>query len=170
MSTSLKFIIPLLDNNLTLDDISNKAGFIGAFTQDINRPYLDHHIFLVYVVGIATLESKNRFDKFKTLKTISNTKYMNIKGRTYIVYAFPIINKAIDHIIGNSLMLSKDDKMRIICFWQLKDRDINDFMISSFYLIGEFKEAVLPEEDYSEPYAIAYDKESGALMYVSTPL
>lgn len=170
MSTSLKFIIPLLDNNLTLDDISDKAGFVGVYTQDINRPYLDHHIFLVYVVGIATQESKNRFEKFKSLKTISNTKCVNIKGYTYIVYTFPIINKAIDHIINGALMLSKDDKLRIICFWQLKDRDINDFMISSFYLIGEFKDAVLPEEDYSEPYAIAYDKESGALTYVSTPL
>ena len=42
-----KFILPLLSDKLTLDDISIDAGFCGLATKDINRPYLDNHI-LVY--------------------------------------------------------------------------------------------------------------------------
>lgn len=169
MSTSLKFIIPLLDNNLTLQDLSLKAGFLGAYTQDINRPYLDNHIFLVYAPICWTKEAENRRDKFETLKTIYRKYYVTIDGQNYLVYAF-VLNRAIKSIMSNCVMLSSKEKFRIISFWNLTDKDINEFMMNPLYLIGEFKELVLPEEDYKQSCELQYDKKRGALTYVSTPL
>lgn len=169
MSTSLKFIIPLLDNNITLQDLNLKAGFLGAYTLDINRPYLDNHIFLVYAPICLTKESEARRDKFETLKTIYKKYYIRIKGQEYLVYVF-VTNKTIKNIMYNRLMLSDKDKFRILSFWSFKDKDINEFLMNPLYQIGEFKESVIPEEDYRSSYELKYDKKSGALTFVSTPL
>ena len=47
-------IIPLIDESFTTDDFSKEAGFIDAFDTDINKPYLDNHIFLMYDPNVKT--------------------------------------------------------------------------------------------------------------------
>lgn len=170
MSTSFKFIIPLLDKKIKLVDLSPNAGFIDVFSSDKNRPYLDNHIFLLYSTDICTKESEERAERFKKLSNLYQTKYIKIKNKIFLMYVFSIVNPAIKRIKNNILMLSNEDKMRIIAFWELKDGDINRFMMDSIYLIGNFVERVIPEEDYSPSYECTYDKESGALTYVRTPL
>ena len=43
-----KLIIPLLDDNIVLEDVSEESGFVNAYTDDINKPFYDNHIFLLY--------------------------------------------------------------------------------------------------------------------------
>ena len=43
-----KLIIPLLDDNIVLEDVSEESGFINAFTDDINKPFYDNHIFFIF--------------------------------------------------------------------------------------------------------------------------
>ena len=61
------YILPLIDDSITLDDISINSGFINAYTEDINRPYLEDKVFLLYDSKVNTAESMNRFRKFRDL-------------------------------------------------------------------------------------------------------
>ena len=47
MSNITKTIIPLIDDDLTLEDFSESTGFEAVYYEDINRPYLDNHIFII---------------------------------------------------------------------------------------------------------------------------
>ena len=48
MSKQCKVLIPLLGENMMLEDISEDVVFYDAYTSNIDNPYLDSHIFLVY--------------------------------------------------------------------------------------------------------------------------
>ena len=74
-----KLIIPLLDDNIVLEDVSEESGFVNAFTDDINKPFYDNHIFLLYK-SVDTIESLRRFQKFNKLTTIHNIRYITINN------------------------------------------------------------------------------------------
>ena len=44
------YIVPLMDDNLTWQDLTVESGFINAYTSDKNRPYLEDKVFLVMIV------------------------------------------------------------------------------------------------------------------------
>ena len=48
MSKQCKVLIPLLGENMMLEDISEDVGFYNAYTSNIDKPYLDSHNLLVY--------------------------------------------------------------------------------------------------------------------------
>lgn len=153
MSYHLKFILPLLDDEITVDDISPKAGFVDAFTDDINRPYLDNHIFLLYIADLSTKESYNRTIKFKSLKSIYNILDVRIKGVLCKLYTFCITNPAINYITKNVFMLSDSDKLKILTFWKTTDNDINTFFVKNIdTAIHSFNKFSVPEWDYENLY------------------
>lgn len=163
-------IIPLLDDKITLQDISTEAGFIDAYSADINRPYLCDNIFLLYSPKLNTEESIERNERFKSLSSLYNRYEIYINGNYLILYVFTI-NKAIKSIINDSLMLSKKDVMRIIAFWNLTDADINSYMLDPLYVMyNKFVEKVVPEEDYRPEFELQWNEKSGALQYRSAPL
>lgn len=153
MSYHLKFILPLLDNEITVEDLSPKAGFVDAFTDDINRPYLDNHIFLLYVANLNVKESYNRTIKFKSLKSLYNVIDVRIKGVLCKLYTFCITNPAINYITKNLFMLSNADKLRILTFWKSKDTDVNEFFVNNIdTIIHSFNKSSVPEWDYENLY------------------
>ena len=94
------YILPLIDDSITLDDISINSGFINAYTEDINRPYLEDKVFLLYDSKVNTAESMNRFRKFRDLDTLYNMKYIQINKHPYTVYCFsnPTYKKDISYM------------------------------------------------------------------------
>lgn len=159
MSYHLKFIIPLLDEGITIDDLSPNAGFVDAFTDDINRPYLDRHIFLLYVDTLDTKEAYDRTIKFKSFKSLYNTVTVRIKGILCRVYAFCVTNPAINHITKNTFMLSDSDKLRILRFWKTTDADINEFFVKSIdTVLHSFNRSSVPEWDYEKLYVRIQNK------------
>lgn len=153
MSYHLKFILPLLDDEITAEDISPKAGFVDAFTDDINRPYLDNHIFLLYVANLNVKESYDRTIKFKSLKSLYNVIDVRIKGVLCKLYTFCITNPAVNYITKNLFILSDKDKLRILSFWRTKDDDINEFFVKNIEsIIHSFNKSSVPEWDYEVLY------------------
>ena len=149
MSQHFKFIIPLLSDEITLDDLSYDAGFIDAFSYDINRPYLANHIFLLYLAKTDTSESYNRMIKFKTLDNLYNETEIIIKGVLCKLYTFCITKKAISHILENVLLLNNTDVERIMLFWKCTDKDVNQYMIDRLhYRLHNYELRTVPEQDY----------------------
>lgn len=69
---------------------------------------------------------------------------------------------------GSSLLV-KEDKIRIGKFWLFTDSDITEFLLGSSYLGKEFKDDIVPEEDYSPSDFVTYDEKRGKLV-LSSPL
>jgi len=171
VSLHFKLIIPLLDNSITKNNLSTKAGFVDAFSADINRPYLDNHIFLLYAYNVLTNEAFDTYKKLKSAKGLYGVYKFKIKGIPFIMFAFTITNKTIKNIMSGAVALSDVEKMRVFAFWNLQDSDINRYMLNSTYAWNsKFVNNVIPEEDYQPDTEIFWDKKSGALQYRSVPL
>ena len=163
MSLHTKLILPLIDENLTLEDISPKTGFVDIYTFDINRPSLTNYVFLMYKVD-PTEEFIRVKNKLTALKTFYSKKHVKINNVLYIIYTF-IINTSIKYIRKNApSMLNKDDKVKIGKFWKYTDVDVTDFLLGYNYIGNKFEDVVIPEEDYSPSDFITYDEKRGTLV------
>ena len=76
------YIVPLIDPNISLVDISVESGFVNAYTEDIDRPYLEDKVFMLYDTSVNTVESMNRYLKFSKLDTLHHIKYIKIDKKT----------------------------------------------------------------------------------------
>lgn len=162
-----KFIVPLLDDNLTLEDISEESGFVNAFSTDKNRPYLEDKVFLLYKSTTNTVESLTRFRKFNSLDTIYNTRFITIKGEHYTVYAFNRVayRKDIKNLLTGNSLVSLQAKLEISNFWKtLPTDDLNLRLFLPHYRFAENIEATVPEEDF---YPYEQKKESLTTILVT---
>lgn len=167
MSIHAKLILPLINEKLSLDDISEKAGFAGIYTLDINRPGLTNHVFLLYkrTMEPESLKAREKISKFDNLHSKRMVKINNV---LYALYCFTI-NRSIKLIKNNGmLILPKDDKVKVGKFWQFTDVDVTDYMLNYCYVGDKFKDVVVPEEDYSPSDFITYDEKRGELVVSSS--
>ena len=147
------YILPLIDDSITLDDISINSGFINAYTEDINRPYLEDKVFLLYDSKVNTVESMNRFRKFRDLDTLYNMKYIQINKHPYTVYCFsnPTYKKDISSLISIGKTITTDASVKILKFWNnVPVPELTSRLFYRNYRIGEPIKAILPEDDYYE--------------------
>lgn len=162
-----KFIIPLLDSRITLDDISEDVGFCGMATYDPNRPYLDNHIFLIYSMEMTNKAIAVR-KKLASLD-IHNKIDCRIQGNPYRVFCFPIIGKSILNLMSNVISLSENELLQVYKFWNFNDSEINKYMVNNMYIPEFFKELKVPEFDYSPKDFIKFDEKGWTLDYQCSP-
>lgn len=145
------YIVPLIDDNITLRDLSPESGFINAYTSDINRPYLEDKVFLLYDSEVNTKESLERYLKFRALDTIYNIRYITINKHHYIVYCFnnPTYRKDISNLRLNGKTYSAKAKAEIVNFWNnVPVPELTLRLFIEHYRFGDCISAQLPEEDY----------------------
>lgn len=147
MSTLEKLIIPFLSDSITREDVSEEAGFLHLYTSDINRPYMDDCIFLLYDVETKTKEARLREFKFRSLKEISYSKCIRINNKYYMLYIFPIINKDIERFKNGLRHSSKDGFIKILKFWNGSDEKITEYLMGTL-LSYDHTDISVPEEDY----------------------
>lgn len=160
MSLQFKLIIPLLDENITLEDISLTTGFIGAYNEDINHPYMDHHIFLLYSNEIMTMESIECQKKLSKLPTLCSRRNLKINGHTYCSFAF-VMNNTIRKLTSNIGTLTHKERCRINSFWKGQDEEVSNYLMEDdSFLTFKSKNHTIPQEDYI-PQEDEYNKKPG---------
>lgn len=161
-----KFIIPLLDKKITLEDISEEVGFCGMATMDVNRPYYDNHIFLVYSMVMTNKAIAVR-KKLASLDNLYSKIDCRIQGKPCRIFCFPIIGKTIINLMSNIIAPNDNELIQIYKFWNFNDSDINNYMVNNTYLPELFKESIVPEFDYSPKFE--FDEKGQALIYQCPP-
>lgn len=146
MSNIIKAIIPLVDESITLDDIKEDTGFVDCYLEDINRPYLDNHVFLLYKWGNPM--STKVFYNFKKAKSFYGYNIIYINGESYIVYTFTS-NENIKRLSNGNILLGDCLKLRILRFWQFTDKWVT-FNIMRGTIICDPPSGKVPEGDYVE--------------------
>lgn len=144
----MKLMIPLLDENIKLEDLDEKAGFVDAFVHDKNRPYLDNHIFLVYDISKNTTERGRHEHNFAFCKNIYNEKVVYIKGKPYKIVAFPMIGSELRNLYNGFRPIQKNNVVRILSFWRGYDEDVNDEMLTAKAKRLDRDWKSIPEYDY----------------------
>lgn len=118
-----RYILPFIfDSNKLFND---NYKFINAYVSDINRPYLDNHIFVLFEYDTVIY---NSIDKcMKDNKYFYDNKLISINNVLYSEYIFVIPNeyKSVVHTIkdGYYNIITSDSKEKIISFW--KDKSLS---------------------------------------------
>lgn len=162
----MKLAIPLLNPDIKLSDIESTSGFVEAYFEDINKPHLTDHIFLMYDDTIKGNNVAKRFCKLGKLNSCYGTRMVRINGKLYTVYIFTI-NKTIRNLRAGNILLSVSQKEKILDFWDHKDPWItNNVLLGTMYEHPE--PSILPEEDYVPEWT--GDEEGEALFQSASPL
>lgn len=145
-----KTIVPLLSDDIIAEDLSDESGFVGAFTDDINVPFLDDKIFLMYDESKMTEASLNRYLKFEEITNIHSKRYVQINKKDFIIYAFNRINnRYIENILKGSNLIKTEDKISIYNFWRnIPGHCFNHELLYDSFRIGNDNKRTIPEEDY----------------------
>lgn len=144
MSNITKVIIPLVDEQLCLEDFSENEGFEGIYYEDINRPYLDNHVFIMY--NWNDKKSTKVFYKFKNLKSFYGYKIIYLNKVPHIVYTFTS-NSLVNRLKKGTAILRDINKLRILQFWQFKDAWIG-INVMRGTITSDPPQDIVPEEDY----------------------
>lgn len=135
MSKIEKLIIPLIDDCITMKEISSEK-FIGVFTEDINMPGLDY-IYLVYEYDMNNLH----------LSFISGIDCVRRIGDKLVhIIKFPIYSHDLKHVLkGEYNLLSNEGISKIYTFWKDFDLETANFPFCKT-LAGEKYYRCIPEE------------------------
>lgn len=146
MSLHYKMIVPLLDENIKAEDFSKNSHFVDAYNSDINSPYLNNNIFLLYEYT-ADKESCLRNARFISSPYLYDSKVITINKRPYFLYTFSIVNNSIKRLRNNLSPINKEDLFKIYRFWDYKDSDINNYILTR-NITTKFEDKSVPEIDW----------------------
>lgn len=148
MSLMLKLIIPLLDDILDIEDLSEDSGFVGAFSSDINRPYLDNHTFLMYDLSKQTKKAYDREWKFRKLSNLQGWNIIYVNQKPYKIYTFCNYTKDITSCRKGQHPNNTSSLDKIICFWKGTDKEVSNYLFQSRFEELKIDKSTVPEEDY----------------------
>ena len=150
---STRYILPFLFTDKKY--FTNKYSFINAYIQDINRPYLEDKIFIVFEYDPKVYSEVNNE---MTSNSYYFTKYdLRMNNKYYIEYVFvipPKHNITIKSIIdGKFNYISAECKINIISFWGNTDLSyLKDLLKNPKDLLNiislEERNEIITEGDY----------------------
>ena len=160
----MKLIIPLLDENITKEDLTKESGFVDAYVFDKNRPYIDNCIFLVYDISKPTKETGAHEHRFYKCTNIHNTHVAFINGKSYKIVAFKMIGKDIKSLYNGFKPKEYCNTMRILSFWRGYDEDVNKTMLINKpeRISRDWK--TIPEYDYLPEPQMGFGRKKGEAL------
>ena len=167
MTNLIKLAIPLIDQSLTLKDISKEMGFVDAYFEDINRPYLDYHIFLLYDANAKGVGVYDTMQKLKGLASFYGLRVIYINKKPYYLYTFTS-NTAIDNLHNGRIWLNENNKLRVLQFWQFKDCWVSTNVMRGTMACEPDRSSV-PEEDYQPEFKLGQNDKGGTLVLSAPP-
>lgn len=119
MSNATRYLFPLISDKVTRQDLIEKTGFVDVYTTDIDRPYMEDCVFVLYK-RVNTEEYFKCTSKLESLESYFGKKYLLLDNVPHIMYTFKNAKKLKDiknYIeIGN--LVSLDTKLKIYEFWK----------------------------------------------------
>lgn len=149
MSTHIKFILPLLGENIAEEDFSRECGFVDAYLHDKNRPMLDSHLFLLYSTKERSYKRALTIQKLKSSEYYYGWTTVRLNGEVYLLIIMKMVSQQQKELHKGMPCWTTEYFKRLLTFWNYSE-DVCDVVLRNFFLYEpDYKE--LPEEDYSPP-------------------
>ena len=135
----------------------NTDALINGFSGDINRPWLDNHVIVLFD---PEMMDTYRVNGLKDLKNHTMSKIVRIDKTPLLMHAIKIheeFDKDAVLIRANRFSeLRSSLKIRILSFWkQNEESDLYKVLFSKNYSDNSIAKELMPEEDYaSQAYVI----------------
>lgn len=152
MANTLKLIIPLIAN-FDKKILDEKYGFVDAYSNDINKPQNDRHIFLLFKHEI------NNYDHYIRDKTLLKNKMLHshrgirLNKEFHILYTFHANSSSINKIKDGWIPTNKNELFEIFKFWCFDDDFINKLLFNRTIKLDSDISSV-PEEDYYPEFTV----------------
>lgn len=143
MSKFAKVVMPLIMNDIKLDDFSEKSGFVDVYTYDPDNPGDYRSIYFVVnddVRNALSIDRARRFVKSPSFKGSYVKRCNNIPYKVYKFNMAPSVNKMKNGVISPTY----DERARILQFWGITS-DIGRLLLCNSTLSVE--------TDYAMPLA-----------------
>ena len=143
MSRFAKVVIPLIMNDIKLDDFSEKSGFVDIYTYDPDNPGDYRSIYFVVnddVRNALSIDRARRFVKSPSFKGSYVKRCNNIPYKVYKLNMTPSVSKMKNGVISPTY----DERARILQFWGITS-DIGRLLIHN--------SSLSVETDYAMPLA-----------------
>ena len=143
MSKFAKVVMPLIMNDIKLDDFSEKSGFVDIYTYDPDNQGDYRSIYFVVnddVRNALSIDRARRFVKSPSLKGVYTKRCNNTPYMVYRLSMTPSTYKMKDGVISPTL----EERTRILQFWVLTS-DIGRLLLCNNTLSAE--------TDYAMPLA-----------------
>lgn len=143
MSKFAKVVMPLIMNDIKLDDFSEKSGFVDIYTYDPDNPGDYRSIYFVVnddVRNALSIDRARRFIKSPSFKGSYVKRCNNIPYKVYKLNMAPSVNKMKNGVISPTY----DERARILQFWGITS-DIGRLLIHN--------SSLSVETDYAMPLA-----------------
>lgn len=146
LNVATYFLLPLIDLTISLIEYIN-AGFVDLYLGDINRPYIDDKILLMF--NSTKLASTDLTKRLHQNINYYNSYSIRINTVWYRIFVFikPIDHKYEIELLPKTPQLSTyKTKVNIMMFWDMKANSnlhralFEGCDIKSFY-------SIIPEED-----------------------
>lgn len=160
----MKLLIPLLDDKIKKEDLTEDAGFVDVYVFDKNRPSIDDCIFLMYDLSKKTKAAGDREHRFHYCTNLYNTKVSFINGKAYKIFAFKLIGKDTREIYNGFKPKEYNNVVRILSFWRGYDEDVNKTMLINNLkrLSRDWK--TIPEYDYLPGPQMGFGRNKGEAL------
>lgn len=128
-----KVILPLIDDNIKPDDLTDEAGFVDTYTKDPDHPG-DYRVFYFCVdCNIRTQSSIKRAIRYNTSPWLSGMYTKRVNNRPILVYKFKIKPEVCKFMEGY-INLTADQKTRILQFWGIEDA-VSQFILNNSSMV-----------------------------------
>lgn len=145
MSQLLKFAVSNLNTNLTYLDVSPQAGFVKASFDDIDRPFLDNHFFLMYDWSVKDKQVAATEYKLRSFDNLYNVRTMFVNKKPYVVYAFTLpVN--LKRMKSCSFIDTKTKKNALDFWWNYDFNFSSDILNNKLYTPYVYDP--IPVQDY----------------------
>lgn len=150
MSTQVKLIIPLINEDFSKEDFTDEVGFVGAYINNKNIPNLLTHLFLLYKAEDRTYKGALLMSKIQSMNSLYGWKTIKIKGHYYTLYIISLTGSKLKNLLKGIPSFERTDIEKTLKFWNLEQTDVNRILLGENPLLC-IDTTFVPEEDYSYP-------------------
>jgi len=151
---SLFLLLPLTTEESKAENYLEgyETALMNAFNHDINKPYLDNHIHLVFDTSMFRTIEVDSITKDKKQDMISHYRISGVFVKSYAIKIKDEYLSSKNLILDNKIFnLRYDIKIKIFKFWNLKaDSKLFKVLFEEGNPKEDITKEVLPEEDYIE--------------------
>jgi hypothetical protein len=158
---SMFLLLPLISvDDITAEDIIGgyEDALMNSFSYDINKPYLDDHIHLVFDNSMFKEKDVEPITKRDELCYISHYRLSGVYVKVYALKISDEFELSKRLIMNNDISsLMPEVKAKIFKFWNTSGRtNLFDILYNEKPSDKEVSKEILPEEDYIETETIEY--------------